>query len=146
MTFRYDDGEDAIPQGMMGAVWAFGWGAAAASGVLVGAILGLMTHLRHRAIAATRWLSISAALGGECRVVLAFIRVLDRPDAPQLTRGTALGSRLLSARVRQLHRWCFANLLSSRKRQVVCTPASPRLHPEALSARQEVYSVVGFGR
>jgi hypothetical protein len=52
MTFRYDDGEDAIPQGMMGAVWAFGWGAAAASGVLVGAILGLMTHLRHRAIAA----------------------------------------------------------------------------------------------
>src|SRR5688572_158543 len=36
----------------MGAVWAFGWGVAAASGALVGAILGLITHLRHRAIAA----------------------------------------------------------------------------------------------
>ena len=40
-----------MPQGMMGAVWAFCWGAAAASGVLAGAILGLATHLRHRAIA-----------------------------------------------------------------------------------------------
>jgi ZIP family zinc transporter len=41
-----------MPQGMMGAVWAFCWGAAAASGVLVGAILGLTIKLRHRAIAA----------------------------------------------------------------------------------------------
>ena len=41
-----------MPEGIMGAVWAFCWGAAAASGVLVGAILGLITDLRHRAIAA----------------------------------------------------------------------------------------------
>ncbi|MCE3250546.1 MAG: hypothetical protein K0R41_4371 [Geminicoccaceae bacterium] len=30
-----------MPEGIMGAVWAFGWGVAAASGALVGAILGL---------------------------------------------------------------------------------------------------------
>jgi hypothetical protein len=36
----------------MGAVWAFGWGVTAASGALVGAILGLITHLWHRSIAA----------------------------------------------------------------------------------------------
>jgi hypothetical protein len=51
MTSSYDE-EAVMPQGMMGAVWAFGWGAAAASGVLAGAILGLTTHLRHRTIAA----------------------------------------------------------------------------------------------
>jgi ZIP family zinc transporter len=43
---------NAMPEGLMGAVWAFCWGVAAASGGLVGAILGLLTHLRHRAIAA----------------------------------------------------------------------------------------------
>src|SRR5688500_10987064 len=41
-----------MPEGIIGAVWAFCWGLAAASGALVGAILGLITHLRHRAIAA----------------------------------------------------------------------------------------------
>jgi ZIP family zinc transporter len=41
-----------MPEGIMGAVWAFCWGLAAASGVLGGAILGLMTHLGHRPIAA----------------------------------------------------------------------------------------------
>jgi ZIP family zinc transporter len=41
-----------MTEGIVGAVWAFCWGLAAASGALVGAILGLMTHLRHRAIAA----------------------------------------------------------------------------------------------
>ena len=34
------------------AVWAFSWGLAAASGVLAGTILGLITRLPHRAIAA----------------------------------------------------------------------------------------------
>lgn len=38
-------------EGPMGIVWAFGWGLAAASGALVGMILGLVTHLPHRAIA-----------------------------------------------------------------------------------------------
>ena len=39
-------------EGIIGAVWAFFWGLAPASGALIGAILGLITHLRHRSIAA----------------------------------------------------------------------------------------------
>jgi ZIP family zinc transporter len=41
-----------MPEGIIGSVWAFCWGLAAASGTLVGTVLGLITHLRHRAIAA----------------------------------------------------------------------------------------------
>ncbi len=41
-----------MPEGIVGAVWAFCWGLASASGALVGVTLGLVTHLRHRAIAA----------------------------------------------------------------------------------------------
>jgi len=41
-----------MPEGITGVVWAFGWGLAAASGVLVGTVLGLVTQLPHRAIAA----------------------------------------------------------------------------------------------
>lgn len=41
-----------MPEGILGAMWAFGWGVAAASGALVGAILGLTLHLRHRSTAA----------------------------------------------------------------------------------------------
>lgn len=41
-----------MPESIVGAMWAFGWGLAAASGSLVGTVLGLMTHLQHRAIAA----------------------------------------------------------------------------------------------
>jgi zinc transporter, ZIP family len=52
MTLSQDEEEHAMPQEIVGAVWAFGWGAAAGSGVLAGAILGLMTHLGHRPIAA----------------------------------------------------------------------------------------------
>jgi ZIP family zinc transporter len=44
--------EHAMPEGLNDAVWGFWWGVAAASGGLVGAVLGLVTHLRHRAIAA----------------------------------------------------------------------------------------------
>ena len=40
-----------MPEGVIGAVWAFCWGLVAASGTLVGVILGLITRLRHRAIA-----------------------------------------------------------------------------------------------
>jgi len=45
---------------IMGVAWAFFWGLAAASGVLVGAILGLITRLPHRAIAAV--MSLGAGL------------------------------------------------------------------------------------
>jgi zinc transporter, ZIP family len=48
----YVEGEHSMPEGILGAAWAFGWGVAAASGALVGVILGLMTRLRHRTIAA----------------------------------------------------------------------------------------------
>jgi ZIP family zinc transporter len=41
-----------MTDGIVGAVWAFYWALAAGSGALVGAILGLITRLRHRAIAA----------------------------------------------------------------------------------------------
>ena len=41
-----------MPEDVIGAVWAFCWGLVAASGTLVGVIFGLITHLRHRAIAA----------------------------------------------------------------------------------------------
>jgi ZIP family zinc transporter len=44
----------------MEVVWAFCWGLAAASGVLVGAVLGLITRLPHRAIAAI--MSLGAGL------------------------------------------------------------------------------------
>jgi ZIP family zinc transporter len=47
-----DEKEHAMSEGITGAVWAFCWGLAAASGVLGGAILGLIAPLRHRVIAA----------------------------------------------------------------------------------------------
>jgi zinc transporter, ZIP family len=49
-----------MPEGITGAVWALGWGSAAASGALVGAILGLITHLGHRGIAA--FMSVGAGV------------------------------------------------------------------------------------
>jgi zinc transporter, ZIP family len=41
-----------MPEGITGAVWAFCWGLAGASGVLGGTILGLIARLPHRTIAA----------------------------------------------------------------------------------------------
>lgn len=41
-----------MPEWVAGAVWAFGWGLAGASGVLCGTVLGLITRIPHRAIAA----------------------------------------------------------------------------------------------
>src|SRR5687767_11424933 len=41
-----------MPEGIVGAGWAFCWGLTAASGALVGVVLGLVTPLQHRAIAA----------------------------------------------------------------------------------------------
>ena len=49
-----------MPEAILAAVWAFCWGLAAASGTLVGAILGLTTHLSHRVIAAV--MSLGAGL------------------------------------------------------------------------------------
>ncbi len=52
MAVPYVEEERAMPEGLIGAVWAFCWGVAAASGGFVGAIVGLLTQFRHRAIAA----------------------------------------------------------------------------------------------
>jgi ZIP family zinc transporter len=41
-----------MPEAISGLLWSFGWGLAAASGVLAGTVLGLTTQLRHRTIAA----------------------------------------------------------------------------------------------
>ena len=49
-----------MPEGVIGVVWAFCLGLAAAAGALVGAILGLITHPPHRAIAA--FMSIGAGV------------------------------------------------------------------------------------
>ena len=51
-----------MPESIMGAVTAFGWGLAAASGLLVGAGLGLTTRLRHRAVAAVMSLGAGVLL------------------------------------------------------------------------------------
>jgi hypothetical protein len=40
-----------MPEGIMGMLWAFCWGVLVVSGGFVGAILGIMMHLRHRPIA-----------------------------------------------------------------------------------------------
>ena len=41
-----------MPEAVIGGMWAFSWGLLAASGALVGAILGLTSNLGHRSIAA----------------------------------------------------------------------------------------------
>ena len=41
-----------MPEVIAGAFWAFCWGFAAASGVLIGTLLGLIASLPHRVIAA----------------------------------------------------------------------------------------------
>jgi hypothetical protein len=41
-----------MPDGIVRMLWAFCWGVLAASGGFVGTILGIIMHLRHRAIAA----------------------------------------------------------------------------------------------
>ena len=48
---RIAEGGVRMLEGPVGIVWAFCWGLAAASGALVGMILGLVTRLPHRAIA-----------------------------------------------------------------------------------------------
>jgi zinc transporter, ZIP family len=45
------DEEHAMREEIAGTAWAFCWGVAAASGLLIGAVLGITTSLRHRAIA-----------------------------------------------------------------------------------------------
>ena len=77
-----------MPEEIMGAVWAFWWGAVAGSGVLVGAILGLVTHLRHRAIAAIM------SLGAGVLLSLASVEVAS--EALMLTGATSTVGGILA--------------------------------------------------
>ena len=72
-----DQEEDTMPEGIIGAVWAFCLGLAAASGTLVGAILGLITHLRHRAIAA--FMSVGAGASTLARIDPPLLARIDPP-------------------------------------------------------------------
>ena len=51
-----------MAEAIMEALWAFWWGMVASSGLLVGAVLGLTAHLRHRGVAATMSLGAGVLL------------------------------------------------------------------------------------
>ena len=83
-----------MPEVIMGAVWAFGWGVAAASGGLFGAILGLMAHLRHRAIAAFMSLGAGVLLSAASFKVASEALVLAGPAST--TGGMIAGAATFS--------------------------------------------------
>jgi zinc transporter, ZIP family len=58
-----------MPEGIMEALWAFCWGVAAASGLLVGAVMGLRMRLSHRAVA------VMMSLGAGLLLSLASVQV-----------------------------------------------------------------------
>jgi zinc transporter, ZIP family len=58
-----------MAEGIMEEVWAFCWGMVPASGVLIGTVLGLTAHLRHRGVAA------SMSLGAGVLLSLASVKV-----------------------------------------------------------------------
>jgi zinc transporter, ZIP family len=90
----YDEGEHAMPEGIMGAGWAFGWGVAAASGALVGGIVGLVTALRHRAIAAIMSLGAGVLLSAASYKVASEALVL--AGAASTTGGIIAGAATFS--------------------------------------------------
>ena len=83
-----------MPDAFMGVVWAFGWGMAAASGVLVGAILGLMTRLPHRAIAAM--MSLGAGLMLSAASVKVATEALVVAGVASTVAGIVLGGAIFS--------------------------------------------------
>jgi len=83
-----------MPDAFMGVVWAFGWGMAAASGVLVGAILGLMTRLTHRAIAAM--MSLGAGLMLSAASVKVATEALVVAGVASTVAGIVLGGAIFS--------------------------------------------------
>src|SRR5688572_67362 len=56
------EGEHAMSEVVMGAVFAFGWGLAVASGLLAGAVLALVTRVTHRVMAAVMSLGAGVLL------------------------------------------------------------------------------------
>src|ERR671917_1849100 len=91
----YGQAEQAMPEGIMGAVWAFCWGVAAASGALVGAILGLTTQLRHRVIAAFMSLGAGVLLSAASFKVAS--EALISAGAASTTIGMIAGAATFSA-------------------------------------------------
>ena len=83
-----------MPEFVIGAIWAFCWGIAAASGALTGAILGLMTHLQHRAIAALMSLAAGVLLSAASFKVASEALVL--AGAASTTAGMIAGAATFS--------------------------------------------------
>jgi zinc transporter, ZIP family len=99
-------------EGIIGGVWAFCWGLAAASGALVGVILGLVTHLRHRAIAAFMSLGSGVLLSAASFKVASEALML--AGAASTVGGIVAGTATFSI--------ANAALASDRKRCEECKP------------------------
>ncbi len=83
-----------MPQDSFGALWAFAFGLAAGSGVLMGALLGLVTKLRHRSIAAI--MSIGAGLLLALASVSVAARALDLIGPKATIAGVLAGAATFS--------------------------------------------------
>ena len=83
-----------MPEAIIGALFAFCWGLAAASGLLAGAILALLTSLSHRAIAATM------SLGAGVLLSIASIKIayeaLPLAGAASTVGGIVVGAAMFS--------------------------------------------------
>ena len=83
-----------MPEAIIGALFAFCWGLAAASGLLAGAILALLTNLSHRAIAATM------SLGAGVLLSIASIKIaseaLPLAGAAATVAGIVVGAAMFS--------------------------------------------------
>ena len=83
-----------MPEAIIGALFAFCWGLAAASGLLAGAILALLTQLSHRAIAATM------SLGAGVLLSIASIKIayeaLPLAGAASTVAGIVVGAAMFS--------------------------------------------------
>jgi ZIP family zinc transporter len=83
-----------MPEALVEAVWAFGWGLAAASGLLVGTILGLISRLPHRVIAAI--MSLGAGLLLSAASVKIAAEALMLADAASTIGGIIAGAAIFS--------------------------------------------------
>ena len=83
-----------MPEAIMGAVFAFLWGLAAASGLLAGATLALLTRLSHRAIAAT--MSLGAGVLLSIASIKIAIEALPLAGAASTVGGIVVGAAMFS--------------------------------------------------
>ena len=103
-----------MPEAIMGAVPAFWWGLAAASGLVAGAILALVTRLSHRAIAATM------SLGAGVLLSIASTRIASEA-LPLAGAASTVGGILLGAAMFSIANAALAGA-KDRKRCGECKP------------------------